>query len=65
MKSIVVKNVVINLDKFICAEAGCSIIKVYLEGMPSPHNYVVIKCDKKENCQDVLEYINKQIRLQG
>ena len=65
MKTIMVRNVVINLDKFIYAEKLTLSIRVYFEGLPAPHNFAVIHCDGKNDCQQVLEYINEQIKSKG
>ena len=60
-----VRNVVINLDKFIYAEKLAVSIKVYFEGLPTPHNFAVIHCDGRNDCQAVFEYLNEQVKLKG
>ena len=65
MKSILVRNTVISLNKFIYAEQTNDNIKVYLADLPAPHNYAFIRCKNQADAREVLEYINDQIRLKG
>ena len=65
MKSILVRNTVISLNKFVYAERTNDNVRVYLADLPSPHNYALIRCSSQTDAQEVLEYINNQIRLKG
>ena len=61
MKSIIVRNMVINLNKFIYAEQINDNIRVYLTDLPAPHNYAFIRCKNQADAKEVLAYINDQI----
>ena len=65
MKSILVRNTVISLNKFIYAEQTNDNVRVYLADLPAPHNYALIRCKNHADAQEVLAYINDLIRLRG
>ena len=65
MKSIIIRNIVINLNKFIYAEQINNVVRVYLTDLPAPHNYTFIRCKNQDDAKEILAYINDQIRLRG
>jgi hypothetical protein len=65
MKSILVRNLVISLNKFIYAEQINDNVRVYLADLPGPHNYAFIRCKNQADAREVLAYINDQIKLKA
>ena len=61
--TIQIKNIVINTERFIFADFGnSSTIRIWLEGMPSPTNYIIIRVKDYKEGLEVLAEINDKCK---
>lgn len=61
--TIQVKNIVINTERFIFADLGnSSTVRIWLEGMPSPTNYIIVRVKSYEEGLEVLAEINDKCK---
>ena len=59
--TILVKNTAISVERFIAAEALGSYVRVYMDGLPAPNNYIHIHAHSGEAAKDIVKIIHEKI----
>lgn len=55
--TILVKNTVINVERFIAAEVVGTCVRVYMDGLPAPTNYILIRAHSENAAKDLVKII--------
>jgi hypothetical protein len=59
--TILVKNTAISVERFIAAEVSSHCVKVYMDGLPTPHNYILIRTPNEETAKEVVKIIHAKM----
>ena len=59
--TILVKNTVINVERFIAAEVVSTCVRVYMDGLPAPTNYILIHTHSGEAAKDLVKIIHEKM----
>lgn len=60
--TILVKNTVINTERFISAEVVSSCVRVYMDGLPAPNNYILIRTHSEDAAKDIIKLIHEKMK---
>ena len=60
--TIVVKNTVINKERFILADKGASGVRVWLADLPAPLRYITISTKTNTESEQILAEINEKMQ---
>ena len=57
-----IKNTVINKERFICADKGASSVRVWLTDLPAPLRYITIGTKNNAESEQILAEINEKMQ---
>ena len=60
--TIMIKNTVINKERFILADKGASCVRVWLTGLPAPLRYTTISTKNNVESEQILAEINEKMQ---
>ena len=59
--TILVKNTAISVERFIAAEVTNHCVRVYMDGLPAPNNYILIRTSSEDAAKEVVKIINAKM----
>ena len=59
--TILVKNTAISVERFIAAEATNNCVKVYMDGLPAPNNYILIRTHSEDAAKEIVKIIHAKM----
>ena len=60
--TIVVKNTVINKERFILADKGASSVRIWMTDLPAPLRYITISTKNNAESEQILAEINEKMQ---
>ena len=59
--TILVKNTAISVERFIAAEVNGNCVRVYMDGLPAPNAYILIRTHSEDAAKEIVKIIHEKM----